>query len=197
MGYQIYLGYLSTAAALLSYVPYLRNIFRGHTKPHAFSWLVWSLLTAIAFGVQVQSGAGAGAWVTGITAAACFSIFLLALLQGEKNIIRFDVISLVGALIAFVLWFVSSKPLMSIILIILIYLFGYLPTFRKTYHKPYEETVLTYALSATKYLLGLIALNDFTLLTFLFPLSVLLMDVSFVCMALFRRKEIYNRTPIK
>src|SRR5580698_5703228 len=59
------LGASAILIGCISYVPYFRTIFSGKTKPHAFSWLVWGILTAIAFGGQIVGKGGAGAWVTG------------------------------------------------------------------------------------------------------------------------------------
>lgn len=190
MDYQVIIGYLASAAALVSYILYFRDIFNGHTKPHAFSWLTWSLLAGITFGIQIQNSAGAGSWVVGVTSFMCFCIFLLALFRGEKNIVKFDVVCLAGASGALLLWLVIDQPLFSVILVSIIYFFGYLPTFRKTYRKPHEETVMTFILSATKYSLSLIALNNFIPLTFLFPLSAAVMDVIFVTMVLIRRNKL-------
>lgn len=190
MSYQIFLGYLASGVALASYAPYLRDIFRSTTRPHSFSWFVWAVLSGIAFGVQLQSGAGAGAWVTGITAAACFAVFTLSLVRGHKEFVMFDFLSLAGALAAFVLWVVVAQPLASIFLVILIYFFGYLPTFRKTFYKPDEETLVTFALSGIKYFLGLLALETLVPLTYLFPLAMLILDFSFVGMALIRRRQL-------
>jgi len=82
------LGIIATVMAFVSYIPYIRNMLSGKTKPHAFSWLVWGTLTAIAFVGQVSKGAGPGAWVTGFTACVSFFIFVTALRTGEKDIAK-------------------------------------------------------------------------------------------------------------
>src|SRR3990167_9255905 len=128
----VYLGILATLIAIYAYIPYFRNIFRGKTKPHAFSWFVWFLLTAIAFFAQVSDNAGPGAWVTGFTAVICFVIFIFGLKRGEKDIVWIDWLSLVGALLALGLWAITNEPLLSVILITLIDALGFVPTFRKS-----------------------------------------------------------------
>ena len=184
------LGLIATAMALVSYIPYFRNIFAGRTKPHAFSWLVWGTLTAIAFVGQVSEGAGPGAWVTGFTAFISFFIFVAALRQGEKNIALSDWLSLAGAGIALVLWWVTSGPLLAVILITLIDALGFYPTFRKSYHKPHEETALTFAISGLKFVVAIIALENLTVVTWLYPASLVLMNGLFVAMLLVRRRQL-------
>ena len=51
------LGGVATAIALAGYVPYFRDLHRGATKSHAFSWLVWAVLIGIAFAGQVADQA--------------------------------------------------------------------------------------------------------------------------------------------
>src|SRR3989338_5771506 len=71
---------LGGVAAILAFVSsfiYIRDIFRGNSKPHTYTWLIWAIVTWIAFGGQWVSGGGPGAWATG--ASAVLSTFTLLL----------------------------------------------------------------------------------------------------------------------
>ena len=103
MNYKEILGALAIVIAFIGYVPYFRDILRNKTKPHAFSWFVWGLLTAIAFFGQVADKGGPGAWVTGFTAVICIIISLFELVKGRKNIVLIDWVSLVGCGVALIL----------------------------------------------------------------------------------------------
>lgn len=184
------LGITATVMALVSYIPYIRNMLSGKTKPHAFSWLVWGALTAIAFVGQISDGAGPGAWVTGFTACISFFIFITALRTGEKDITKTDWLSLVGAGIAMLLWWATSDPLIAVMLITVIDALGFFPTFRKSYQKPYQETAITFALSALKFVIAILALENLTPTTWLYPASLVLMNGIFVIMLLIRRKQV-------
>lgn len=184
------LGIIATVMAFVSYIPYIRNMLSGKTKPHAFSWLVWGTLTAIAFVGQVSEGAGPGAWVTGFTACVSFFIFITALRTGEKDISKSDWLSLIGAGVAMLLWWATSDPLIAVILITLIDALGFFPTFRKSYHKPYEETAITFAISGLKFIVAIFALENLTPVTWLYPASLVLMNGIFVVMLLIRRKQV-------
>lgn len=184
------LGILATLMAFFSYIPYIRNMLSGKTKPHAFSWLVWGALTAIAFVGQVSDNAGPGAWVTGFTAMVSFFIFITALRTGEKDISKSDWFSLAGAGLAMLLWWATSNPLTAVILITLIDALGFYPTFRKSYHKPHQETAITFAISGLKFIVAIIALENLTLVTWLYPASLVLMNGIFVIMLLIRRKQV-------
>jgi hypothetical protein len=182
------LALVAIILAIVGYVPYFRDIIRKRTKPHAFSWLVWAVLNAIAFFAQMNDGGGVGAWAVGFTSVATFVIFLFALTMGEKNIKRFDWMSLGGAGIALGLWVVTSEPLLSVILVTVIDIFGFLPTIRKSYHRPFEETLSTYVISTIKYSLATVALENYSLITMLFPATLVVVHVLFVALLLYRRR---------
>ena len=120
VGYKVILAILAAVIALISYIPYFRNMFSGKTKPHAFSWLVWTVLLSIGFAAQVVEKGGAGAWITGSTAFLCFVIFGCALFKGERDFSRFDWLCLLGAGIAIVLWRVTNDALIAVVLVVLI-----------------------------------------------------------------------------
>lgn len=185
-----FLGIAATLLAFYSYIPYFRDIFAGKTKPHAFSWLVWFLLTAIGFVAQVKDNGGAGAWVTGFTAFVALFIFILAIQRGEKNITRADWACLFGAVLAMGLWALTKDPLLAVILITVIDALGFLPTFRKAYSKPQEETMITFLLSSIKFIIAIAALSNYSAITVLYPASLVFMNGVFVVMLVIRRKQL-------
>lgn len=188
--YKGIIGIVAVVISVFGYVPYFRDILSNKTKPHAFSWLVWAVLNAIAFAGQIHGNGGAGTWAVGLTAVALFAIFALSLIKGEKNIKRFDWLCLSGAALSLLLWFITNEPLLSIILITVIDAFGFLPTVRKAYAKPYQETLITYEINTIKYFLVVLALQNYTLITTLFPLAVAIMNGLFVAMLIIRRQQI-------
>ena len=188
--YKTILGVLAVIVALVSYVPYFKNLLSGKTKPHAFSWLVWGILNAIAFSGQIHDKGGAGAWSVGLTATVMFVIFGISLVKGERDIRPFDWFCLGGAFVSLIPWLLTDNPLLSVVLITLIDALGFLPTVRKSYNKPHQETLITFALSTLKYALVVIALQNYTIVTTLFPLSLVIMNGLFVIMLLIRRKQV-------
>lgn len=185
--YKIVLAVLATVISLIGYVPYFRNMLSGKTKPHAFSWLVWAVITSIGFAAQVVEKAGPGAWVTGFTALICFVVFGFALFKGKKDFSLFDWLCLLGAFVAIALWRITQDALVAVILVSLIDALGFLPTFRKGYHKPHEDTITTFGLNALKFFISLFALETYTITTWLYPVSLVITNGLFVLMVYVRR----------
>ncbi|HCC84871.1 MAG TPA: hypothetical protein DEP87_04275 [Candidatus Pacebacteria bacterium] len=181
-------GGLATILAVISYLPYLRDIWRGKTKPHVFSWLVWSILTVIGMLSQIVGEAGPAIWVSAITTLLCLTVLILAIKQGETKILPTDWLSLVGALVALGLWFVVKVPVWSLSLALLTDLLGFFPTFVKTWYKPNQETLSTYALNGLKHTLTLFALDRVSFLTAGYPVYLIIVNIGFVIFLIWRRK---------
>lgn len=187
MDYKIALGLLATIIGFAGYIPYFMDIFRGKTKPHVFTWLGFAILTGVAFAAQLTKGAGPGAWVTACTAAVCLLIAVLALNRGEKNITKSDWFCIVASLVGIGLWFFLKDPLWAVIVITVADFLSFLPTIRKSYLKPHEETVSTYMLSSLKFVFAVVALESFDVTNWLYPASLVLANGGFAIMLLVRR----------
>jgi hypothetical protein len=94
------------------------------------------------------------------------------------------------ALLAIVIWYITDNALYSVLLITLVDALWFYPTFRKSYYRPFQETLSTYLLSGTKFIFSIIALTNYTLITYLYPLSLVIMNFVFVIMLLIRRKKL-------
>ncbi len=193
MELKLVFGILSAIVAVLCFIPYFRDIFKKRAKPHAYTWLLWSILQTIGVLAQLKEGAGYGVLALAIGAFFCFSIFLLSIKFGTKNITKFDTACLVAALLAIVFYVSLRDPLWSVILVTIIDLVAFLPTVRKAYSAPWTETMSTYALSGTSTLLSIIALQSYSVSTVLYLASLLVTNWSFVLILFLRRKTINHQ----
>src|SRR3989344_8368 len=138
------IGGLAVLVQLASYIPYFWGMAKGKTKPHAFTWFVWGTLNAVAFGAQIVSGAGPGSWVLGVNMVLLYVIAAIGIKQGHVKYVLFDWLALSGALLAILLWWLTSNPLTAVILVCFSDAIGFLPAFRKAYFYPLEENVTAY-----------------------------------------------------
>lgn len=183
------LGSLAVAFGLFGYIFYVRGILQGKVKPHAFTWFVWGLLTAIAFVAQIVEGGGAGAWVTGVTALCSFGFALVGLGASSRVFIaQNDWAFFIGALLTIPIWYFSGNPLWSVIIITITDAVAFTPTFRKAYFHPETENGWTYALSGIKFVVSLFALQSFTWTTALYPSSLVVANLAFVTMLVWRKQ---------
>ena len=180
-------GALSTLMILFSRTNYLNGIFRGKVRPHAFAWLIWGVISAVGFTAQVSQGAGAGSWARGFACFTSFIIFILAFMKGERHVKRSDWATLIIALCAVPLWMATKTPVWSVVLVCLIDILGCYPTLRKSWGKPYEETAKSYVLSGVSALFAIIAIENYTMSTWLYPAEGVCTNIFIVGFLIWRR----------
>jgi len=175
---------------IASYSIYIYSIFKGNTRPHPFSWFIWGLLTAIGFLAQISDGAGIGASITFLSAVISFGIAIIGYIQRENiTISRSDKWAFILSLTAIPLWMITQTPLWSIILITLIDLAGFYPTFRKSWFRPEQESVSSFALGGFKHLFTILALQNYSIITALFPVSLVISNFMLIAMIYYRKKS--------
>lgn len=191
--YKTVISIITVVLSIVGYIPYHLDIYKGKTTPHIYSWFIWGLATAIAFALQVSAGAGVGSWMTFVIALNAFFILFLGLRNGKKDVTRSDTIFFVLSLVALVIWLVAKQPVVSIILISTVEMLGFIPTIRKSWDKPYSETLFTYALSAFRHSLSIFALQQLNIITWLYPVTWALANAFFSIMLILRRSLILKK----
>jgi len=185
---------LSATAILLTfaaYLPYIRAIHRGETKPHAFSWVIWGCTTVIVFTAQLAEGGGIGAWPTGLSGLITFYVAALAhVKRGDRSITRLDWLFLAAALSALPLWAATSDALWAVVILTLVDLAGFGPTVRKAYTRPREEQLAFFAIMLVRNVISAIALEHYSVATLLFPLAIAAACALFVPLVLIRRRQV-------
>jgi len=183
----VLLGVVTILIAVVSYSLYFRDVLAGKTKPHAFTWLIWSSLNLLVFYTQLTNNGGPGAWVTGAAAVANGIIFLLALRYGERNIAWLDWLCLAAALLSLAVWLVYPDGEASILLASAVFVIGFIPTFRKSIHRAHEETAITFALNSVKFFIALFALTSISITTAVYPFLLFLVNGFFAGFLLSRQ----------
>ncbi len=186
--YHVVLGVVTVAMGIVAYALYLRSIFQGITKPHPFTWFLFGLVDGTVFIASTIHGGGPGAWAFGVASLINFGIFLLALWWGEKRIARIDWICLFAALVGIAAWVVTNNALYAVLLACLSDALAKIPTIRKSYVNPNEESLSIWSIDLLKYTLVLGALSSVTLTTALFPIEIVLSNAIVVAVILMRRQ---------
>ena len=167
---------LALAAALLAIagnLPYLIDIVKKKVQPHAYSWFVWSIVSAIAFFGQVAKGAGVGAIPTAVSEIFTVVIFFFSVRYGFKKITKTDNLFLILALISLVPWLITKDPTLSIIIVVIIDLLAFTPTLRKTWRYPKSETSTLYLMNVLRHSLTLFSLQAYNIATTLHSIAMI------------------------
>ncbi len=169
---------------------YFAGIFRGRTRPHVFSWLIWGTISGIGFAAQAAEGAGPGSWARGFGSATCFVLVGISYFKGEKDIKRADWVTLAVALSAIPLWVLTKTPFWSVLIVCVIDTIGYLPTVRKSWLKPREELAVSYLFSCLGAAFSLLAIVQYTPSTWLYPLVLTCSNGGMWLFLLARRRSV-------
>lgn len=179
-----FIGLITVVLAFIGLVPYIIDIFRNKTKPHIFTWVVWAMVTFLAFLGQWQKGAGAGSWTTGVTGILTIFIAIISFKKGSRDITKSDVVVFIMALIAIIPWLLTKDPTLSVIILTIVNTLAFIPTIRKTIKDPKSETFSSYVIHTFRHSLSILALSNYNLATFLYPAVVALSNLTVVIIIL-------------
>jgi len=182
---------LAIALTFIAFLPYIRSILQGITKPHVFSWVIWGSTTFVVFLAQLADKGGAGAWPIGVSGVITLYVAFLAYLKKSDNrITASDWMFFIVAMSSLPLWYFTSDPLSAVLVLTLVDVIGFGPTFRKAYCYPFDEQLRFFVIMAVRNLVSILALENYSQTTVLFPASIAFACIVFILMVLYRRKII-------
>jgi hypothetical protein len=187
--YKQLLGAIAIGLTIIAYYPYIRSIIQGKTKPHVFSWIIRGTSTCIVFLAQLADKGGAGAWVMGFSGIISICVAFLAYIKrSDSSITRIDRLFFIVAMTALPIWYLTSDPLWAVVILTTVDVLGFAPTFRRSYIRPFEEQLMFYVVMASRNIVVVSALKNYSLTTVLFPATIALACVIFSLMVLYRRR---------
>lgn len=171
------LGKVAGIISLIAFVPYFISIIKGKTKPNKVTWLIWTLLGILLYLSYKEAGANETLWVPLIYIICPFFTIILSIKYGIGGWTRFDKLCLVGALVSTLLWIITGSPTTALSLFLLIDLFGALPTVKKAYVAPEQESKLAWFLMCLANCVNLFAVQDFQLSILIYPLYTFIIGI--------------------
>lgn len=174
------LGILAVAISIIGILPYLLDTIRGKIKPHFISWLIWSIITIIAFLGQMEKGAGSGAWVTGAMGVTNVVIAIFAFKNGTRNVTGMDKRLFIGTLLAIALWVLIEEPLIAILAVIAIDASAVYFTVKKAFKHPKSENAILFYSNLAKTVIAIIALQQYNIVTVIYPVYQLVSNSALV-----------------
>lgn len=185
---------LATIFALIAYVPYLIDMFRGKNKPHLYTWISIFLITAVVAYLQVIGGAGIGAIPVilgvGVDAIILFYCFRF----GTKDIVFMDKVCLAITILGIVFYILLRRgPAVSLVIVTIAEVISFIPTYRKTRNDPYSKSLPSYFLIMIKLSLILVALEKYNFLTVSYSVIWLTVFSFFLVSVYYWRTKIHKR----
>ena len=165
--------FIAVMLAIVGNVPYLRDVITNKIQPHPYTWLVWSIVSAVTFFGQVVKGGGIGSIPTGVAEAFTIIIFFFSLRYGFRDIAKRDTYFLIAALLGLIPWAMTSDPTLSVITVVSIDIVAFIPTLRKAWHRPKSETFTVYAMNVLRHILTLFSLDAYNIATTLHSITMI------------------------
>lgn len=140
-------GIFSVIAGLLAiagFVPYIRAILRGETKPAKASWIIWAGLDTITIAGMYAKDALNGQIIGAVIGT--WAVAVLVLKYGTPGWTRLDKFCLTGAALGIALWLLFGSPTLGIIISLGVIFIGSIPTFASAWKDPSRENKLTWAI---------------------------------------------------
>ncbi|OOG22642.1 hypothetical protein B1C78_14500 [Thioalkalivibrio denitrificans] len=186
--YRSWLSAIAVVLTLTAFFPYILSIRGGQTRPHVFSWVIWSMNTSVAFLAANQAGGGIGTWVIGFSAGVTLFIAVLAYInRADVTVTLTDRLFFAAALAAMPLWYWLNDPLWAIWLVTIIELLGFGPTLRKAWFQPYSESFAFLGMLVVRNALIISALERYTTTTVLFSAAMAAACLALIAVMAYRR----------
>jgi len=189
---RIVFGLLSGILPLIGVYPYIRDIFRGKTKPHRTAEFIWVALDSIAVASQFAKGATWSVIMPAIGTLEAIVGFLLALKYGMGGTSKKDIGALILAGLGLILWYFTNQPLFALFIVVGVDLIGTALVVIKSYQFPHSETFSTWFLSFLAGLMAATAVGHWSFTLQIYPLSVAIGNGA-ICTAILLRKGKVSR----
>ena len=119
-----------------------------------------------------------------------FIAILAYVKRADIAITGIDWLFFVAAISSLPLWYFTADPLFAVIVLTMVDVLGFGPTVRKAYADPFSESLLFFALFATRNCLVIIALEHYSMTTVLFPAVIAIACMLLISMILYRRQVV-------
>lgn len=176
---------LSGVVQFSSVVPYVWSMVKGTTRPNVISWIVWTLLQVIAITAQFSAGAS---WSVIILVVMTFNTVLVTFLglvgYGYRKYGVLDWTCFTLAILAILLWRVTSNPVNALILLVAADFLAVIPTLIKTVREPYSELPLGWFLIAVAAMLSIASTTIFNTANLIYPVYLFIVN-ALVCIVAF------------
>jgi hypothetical protein len=131
---------------------------------------VWLSLSIIGLIAQLAAGATWSVLLTASSVLCVGAIAILSITYGYGSFHKRDTISLVITGIGIIISFVIHSPLAALLVVVFVDMVGVWLTLQKSWVAPHTETLSAWVAAEVASICALLAVGDFTLAKFIYPL---------------------------
>lgn len=144
----MFAGVAAAALQALGFVLIAVAVMRGRVRPNRYSWLIWSVVAALAAASSWQAGATWPLAGAAMNALGCLAILMLTLRRGHHARNHTDTTCLTVAATGVALWLLTDEPVVGLLFFLLADASGAVPTIRGVAVDPFAESVAGWAILA-------------------------------------------------
>jgi hypothetical protein len=191
-------GAISSVLAIYCGIPYIFSIVRGETKPHQFTWLIFTLMNGIIMISQFLAGARASVLISVIFFVYSGIEYGLSFKYGVRDSSKYDRLLFGLALATIGLWLLTRNNALAIWLTVLIDVFATTMLILKLRAHPGSEPFWLWAIATLAFVFAALALADkpFGIL-YVRPIYGILSDVAVLTAILYFRPKGKQKTKPK
>jgi hypothetical protein len=176
--------FVAAAFSLLAALAYIRAMFKGHAKPNRVTWLMWSVAPFVATAASVSMGAGLAAVPVFMAGFAPFMIFIASFLSKKAywKLSTFDYACGGFSALAIILWFLTSDPVLAIVLSIIADALAAVPTVIKAWHKPKTESIWPFLIGTLSPFTSFLVASSWSFSELSFPTYLISINLLLICL---------------
>ncbi len=184
---------ISSILVFLSYLIYEWSIVVGKTKPHRTTRLVILIIASLGAASLFVAQDRVAFWLLLICSIQSAVVFLMSLKWGMGGWAKTDIACLLIALIGVATWKLTDNPALGLYASVLADFIGMVPALIKTYRLPHTEYWLSYVFDVSAAGFTLLAITDWGLVAFAYPLYIVLINLAML--VLIFRRSLLNTSP--
>lgn len=194
LSFEHWLVLLSVCISLIGGYAYVRDTFRGTTKPNRVSWSMWALAPLIGTGAAVAAGADGWTAVRTFMAGLIPLIVFIASFWNQRSYWKttgFDLGCGSLSVVALFAWLFLGIPAYAVLIAALGDFLAALPTIVKAWKHPETETGFTYVMSFVSVLLVLPSIHVWDMQSSSFQIYLLVVNA--ILIVAIYRKRVFQR----
>ncbi len=188
----LFLGILAGVINAVCFIPYFKDIVKGKTKPNRAAWLIWAVLSFVAFFSLLAKGPNPSLWLVGIQTLGIVAVAIMSLKYGSGSFTKKDYLSLCFAASGLVIWYFTKEPAAALFIAIIINAIGSVLNTQKVYKDPESETRITWVLGTVAAFMSVLSVGSLDFILLSYPVYTFLSNLVIVMVILLSQRQYQN-----